>query len=185
MALFLIKYSSLLTLLALSSSTAIDTSLTNSSNYDEHNHQVITSDQQLLKIDLGCADNSSCPTWFYCNTSTKKCQCGETHHGMISCSEALGIAAVLSCHCVTYNTDTNETQVGPCYYNCENTAKKTMYDRVYHPLPRNPVADLNDYMCGRFNRTGVLCGECQHGLSPLVLSYDLRCVDCPDGHKNW
>ena len=40
-------------------------------------------------------------------------------------------------------------------------------------------------MCGRFNRTGVLCGECQHGLSPLVLSYDLRCVDCPEGHKNW
>ena len=104
---------------------------------------------------------------------------------MIQCNEALGIAAVLSYHCVTYNTDTNETQVGPCCYNCENTAKKTIYDRVYHPLPRNPARDLNDYMCGRFNRAGVLYGECQHGLSPLVLSYDLRCVDCPDGHKNW
>ena len=51
MALFLTKYSSLLTLLALSSSTFIDTSLTNSSNYDERNHQVIHSDQQLLKVD--------------------------------------------------------------------------------------------------------------------------------------
>ena len=104
---------------------------------------------------------------------------------MIWCNEALGTAAVLNCHCVTYNTDTNDTQVGSCFYNCENTAKRTLYDRIYHPLPRNPVTDLNDFMCGRFNRTGVLCGECQEGLSPLVLSYDLRCVDCPDGHKNW
>ena len=84
-----------------------------------------------------------------------------TWHGMrIWCNVELGTAAVLSFHCVTYNTNTNETQVGPCFYNCENTAKKTMYDRIYHPLPRNPVTDLNDYMCGRFNRIGILCGEC-------------------------
>ena len=186
MALLLMKHSSLIALLALSSSAAvIDTPLTNSSGDEECNHHTITRDHQLLKIDLGCADDSYCPTWFFCNTSTRRCQCGETHHGMIKCAEALGTAAVLNCHCVTYDTDTNETQVGPCYYNCENTAKKTMYDQIYHPLPRNPATDLNDYICGRFNRTGVLCGECQDGLSPLVLSYDLRCVDCPGGHKNW
>ena len=160
----------------------MDTTLTPSKNCDFHTTTTI-SDQ--LNINLSCTDDCYCPTWFFCNTSTRRCQCGETHHGMIWCNEALGTAAVLNCHCVTYNTDTNDTQVGSCFYNCENTAKRTLYDRIYHPLPRNPVTDLNDFMCGRFNRTGVLCGECQEGLSPLVLSYDLRYVDCPDGHKNW
>ena len=40
-------------------------------------------------------------------------------------------------------------------------------------------------MCGCFNRTGILCAKCQPGLSPLVLSYNLSCVECPDSHKNW
>ena len=184
MARFNVKFSSLLLLLATylalaNSATVTSTPLSNST--EEHDSPI----NDHVKIDLGCADDSSCPTWFLCNTSTKRCQCGESHHGMIRCNKELGTAAVLNCHCVTYDTDTNETQVGPCYYNCENTAKKTMYDRVYHPLPRDPMSDLNDLMCGRFNRTGVLCGECQDGLSPLVLSYDLKCVYCPDGHKNW
>ena len=73
--------------------------------------------------------------------------------------------------------ETKETQVGSCNYNCENTAHKTLYDRVYHPLPENPT-ELNALTCGRFNRTGTLCGQCQHGYSPFVLSYNLSCVDC-------
>ena len=40
-------------------------------------------------------------------------------------------------------------------------------------------------MCGRFNRTGISCGKCKPGQSPFVLSYNLSCVECPDGHKNW
>ena len=103
---------------------------------------------------------------------------------MISCDEATGRAAVSDCHCVTYDNETKETQVGSCYYNCENTARKTLYDRVYHPLPKNP-AKLNAKFCGRFHRTGTLCGQCEPGFSPFVLSYNLSCVHCPDGNKNW
>ena len=33
-------------------------------------------------------------------------------------------------------------------------------------------------MCGRFNRTGISCGKCKPGLSPLILSYNLSCVEC-------
>ena len=40
-------------------------------------------------------------------------------------------------------------------------------------------------MCGHFNRTGISCGKCKPGLNPFVLSYNLSCVECPDGHKNW
>ena len=131
-----------------------------------------------------CNDDSSCSTWFYCNTETNRCQCGEGYHKMIVCDEATGRAAVSNCHCVTYDNVTKQTQVGSCYYNCENTAHKTLYDRVYHPLPMNPT-ELTAKICERFNRTGTLCGQCAPGLSPFVLSYNLSCVECPDGNKNW
>ena len=132
-----------------------------------------------------CTNDSACPTWFYsCNTETGKCQCGKGYHRMIACDEATGRAAVSNCHCVTYDNVTKETQVGSCYYNCENTAHKILYDRVYHPLPMN-ATELVANVCGRFNRAGTLCGQCAPGLSPFVLSYNLSCIECPDGNKNW
>ena len=139
---------------------------------------------ESISFTMSCNDNSSCPTWFYCNTETNRCQCGESYYGMIACDEATGRAAVSDCHCVTYDNVTKETQVGSCYYNCENTVHKTLYDRVYHPLPMDPT-ELTAKVCGRFNRTGTLCGQCAPGLSPFVLSYNLSCGECPDGNKNW
>ena len=67
----------------------------------------------------------------------------------------------------------------------DSNHQTTMKDTVYHLLPTNPVKDLNSAMCGRFNRIVVLCGKCNKGLRPFVLSYNFTCVECPDGHKNW
>ena len=86
---------------------------------------------------------------------------------------------------MTYNEETNSTQAGLCFYNCESSAQTTMNDKVYHLLPRNPARDLNTTMCGRFNRSGVLCGKCNKGLYPYVLSYNFTCVECPNGSKKW
>ena len=44
---------------------------------------------------------------------------------------------------------------------------------------------INKSACTHFHRTGLLCGDCKEGHSPLVFSYNLNCVKCPDGHKNW
>ena len=44
---------------------------------------------------------------------------------------------------------------------------------------------INKTVCSYFHRTGLLCGDCEEGHSPFVLSYNLSCVKCPDGHKNW
>ena len=43
---------------------------------------------------------------------------------------------------------------------------------------------LNTSFCSYFNRTGLICGDCEEGHSPFVLSYNLSCVRCPEGHKN-
>ena len=73
---------------------------------------------------------------------------------------------------------------------CAFTTVKTLTqikkrDPVYKKLPQKPEDLLNDSVCTRFNRAGLLCGDCEEGHSPFVLSYNLSCVRCPDGHKNW
>ena len=131
-----------------------------------------------------CSERDTCPPWFICAT-TGKCKCGPTSlHGGIKCSEKTMRSAVLNCHCVTYEEKDAKTFAGLCFYNCERPVLNKVLQNVYHGLPEN-ISDLNSYMCNRFNRDGVLCGECMKGLSPFVLSYNLSCVNCPDSHLNW
>ena len=129
-----------------------------------------------------CSNESSCPTWFICNHENK-CQCGDGHDDAIVCDEDKLTSAVLDCHCVTYDGDKEEIFLGSCFYNCGITHNKS--DAIYKQLPNKPQSLLNRSVCSDFNRKGLLCGDCEDGHSPLVLSYNLSCVECPDGHKNW
>ena len=131
---------------------------------------------------LKCTTDSSCPTWNYC--SSGRCQCGENHHDIIHCKDDIesSISGVLDCNCVTYDEATGSTFVGECFYNCVNNIN---IDRVYHILPRKPIELVNHSVCSWFNRKGLLCGECEDGFSPFVLSYNFSCVNCTDGYKNW
>ena len=126
----------------------------------------------------GCISDGQCPTciWYFCENTTKQCKCGRTSHGMIKCDEESGTAYVLNCYCVTYNEESNSTQAGLCFYNCDSDHQTTMKDTVYRLLPTNLAKDLNSAMCGRFNRIGVLCSKCIKGLYPFVLSYNFTCV---------
>lgn len=47
----------------------------------------------------------------------------------------------------------------------------------YYLLPENR-SQLNDAMCGRNNREGILCSRCMQGYGPSVLSYPHTCVKC-------
>ena len=46
-------------------------------------------------------------------------------------------------------------------------------------LPEN-LTQLNDYMCGPLNRTGIACSECADGFGPSVTSFRSKCVTCTD-----
>ena len=131
-------------------------------------------------------DTQSCPTWFTCN-SENHCECGDTAGGMIACDNGKLISAIRVCHCATYDRQTNSTYAGTCFYNCNfmHHSAKIYHNVIYRELPREPLVLLNASACTYFHRTGLLCGECEPGHSPLVLSYNLGCVECPDGHKNW
>ena len=101
------------------------------------------------------------------------------------CSEEPSImhfsAFIMNCKCVTYEEETNSTYAGSCFYNCENQKFKEFW-RVFTKLPASPRMLINE---SAFHRTGILCGNCEHWYSPLVLSYNLTCVRCTDGKKNW
>ena len=126
--------------------------------------------------------SDSCPTWFICSHRTSgECQCGPNYNDGIKCDEKKMISAVLNCYCVTEVN--NEMYISLCFYNCERPVTTKAYQTIYHDISNRSL--LNDYMCGRFNRTGISCGECKPGLSPFVLSYNLSCVKCPNSHKNW
>ena len=128
-----------------------------------------------------CNNDSACPTWFICN-SQNSCECENEYSYKVVCDIERGEAAVLDCHCVTYDRQTGSTYLGLCFYNC-NKVKKV--DHIHNKLPQTPEALLNKSVCASFHRTGLLCGDCEEGYSPFVLSYNLSCIKCPDGHKNW
>ena len=122
----------------------------------------------------------SCPTWFICNNKGK-CHCGPEYKDYLKCDDKNMVSSVLNCRCVT-KID-NETYLGSCFYNCERPLETTRHLNIYHEI--SDKTDLNKFICGRFNRTGISCGQCTDNTSPLVLSYNLSCVHCPDGYKNW
>ena len=115
-----------------------------------------------------CSDDTrTCPTWFVCN-SESRCQCDKTTDKIV-CDDEAQVSAVLNCNCVTYDSKSKLTYVGSCFYNC---------DSFKDTLPKNPGILINNSacICTYFHRTGLLCGDCEEGYSPLVLSYNLSCV---------
>ena len=127
--------------------------------------------------DSHCRNDSTCPTWFTCNAK-KRCQCDKTLTEKIICDNEAQVSAVLACTCVTYNSESKSTYVGSCFYNC-------LIHEAVEELPKSPEVLINNSACTSFHRTGLLCGDCKHGYSPLVFSYNLSCVVCPNGHNNW
>ena len=134
---------------------------------------------------LRCSSDSICPTWSVCDTKEEICKCGKDYNRAIACDSEMLVSAVLDCYCVTYDQDNESTHLGSCFYNCGQYSFTLKKDPLYKKLPTTSELLINDSVCTLFQRTGLLCGECENEHSPLVLSYNLSCAKCPDGHKNW
>ena len=136
-----------------------------------------------------CLRNGSnlCPPWSYCDSIDGTCKCPQIPSGALECDgfENRNALRVLDCNCVTYDEELRLSEVGYCIYTC--TSNKTQStDEVYHLLPPN-TSDWNDFMCGKFNRTGTLCGKCkmEDGFYPRAYSFDVTCIHCTNGKSNW
>ena len=75
--------------------------------------------------------------------------------------------------CTTFSGEQGLYYIGPCpfRYTINNT------NRMYSEPPSD-LDQLNDAMCGPYNRRGLLCGRCIDGYGPTVNPLDMRCANC-------
>ena len=117
--------------------------------------------------------------WSCCDHENCKCK-DILPNGIVKCGKK-NTLSIRNSYCLTIDEKTDTLEAGQCLYNY-NT-----YDFMYNDLPRNKTK-LNDFMCNKqteLHRTGTLCGKCQDGYYPLAYSFDMTCVQCPNGKFNW
>ena len=127
---------------------------------------------------------NDCSTWMHHVNDTDKCVCGVNHHHTVKCNATLNQVSVLDCYQMSFDNELEQVVVGPSIYGCNyNHHDKS---QVYRPVPMNK-SQINEAMCGPFNRSGRLCGACKDGHSPLVFSYSLNCRQCSESasRHNW
>ena len=122
-----------------------------------------------------------CYPWMFRNSTNGKCECSNIPRHSVLCDVEISRTSILDCYCMTYDSESNETQLGRCVYGCGH---KT--DTVFYTLPNN-TDDLNSYSCGNMNRDSTLCGQCLPGYSPLLYSYEMKCMNCTGENMtyNW
>ena len=115
-----------------------------------------------------------CPPW-ESKEGDGHCQCGNSLGGLVYCDNHTQQLFVLTYHCMTYNTKLNQSTVGKCLDKSKAGRQPCSF---YREITTKDVTQLNIEVCGSFNRTGQLCGECVRGHGPPVYSYSLICVKC-------
>ena len=119
-----------------------------------------------------------CPTWMYHANETEKCICGVHNHHTVKCDQSVEKVYILDSYRMTYDEEHQEIVVGASLYGISFFNDSSNYD-IFHQVPMNK-SQLNEAMCGQFNRKGRLCGECKEGYSPLAYSYNMHCMKCSE-----
>ena len=120
-------------------------------------------------------------TWSYCDHEGYQYR-DILPYGIVKCWKQ-NTLSVLNGYCLTMDEKTEILEAGQCLYNY-NTYNDL---GLYNDLPRSK-SEMKDYMCNmhaELHRTGTLCGMCQDGYYPLAYSFDMTCVQCPNGKSNW
>ena len=82
-------------------------------------------------------------------------------------------------YCMTYSAGE-----GLFLGNCPFVEQFQDVQNGYIDLPDN-LSELNEFMCGKYNRQGLLCSDCREGLGPVVYSYNNHsCIHCSNHAKN-
>ena len=133
--------------------------------------------QNLLKVTRekhNMYRNSSCPPWRYHKFHDSSCECGDSIHGIVNCSDN-GSVYLLNCHCMSYSDhDGDMMLVGDCPYLCTN----------YFYTKFTDISDLCNLYIHQ-NRTGQMCGRCTDNFAPSPYSYSFECSECSNYKLNW
>ena len=86
---------------------------------------------------------------------------------------------------MTYNCEYNSTYMyaGKCPFGGSPIANDK---QGYIQLP-GEISEVDDFMCGKLNRTGLLCSLCRDGLGVATLSHSCvsYCTECWNSLRGW
>ena len=131
---------------------------------------------KMINVTVG-----SCPPGFvFANTY---CECYENKREFLQCHGRSWNVSLMRGFCVSFSeiNHHNQTVLGRCMF---SDSIRSLHDSKYYPLPQQEEY-LDEDFCQRFNRTGLLCGQCMDGLSIDVLSETFDCHNCYSSFKNW
>ena len=131
----------------------------------------LSNDVRIQGLTNGLKD---CPTWMYFANVSGDCICGITDFHAVKCDQSTGKAYILDSYQMTYDEEYQQVVVGASLYGISHPSDQ--FD-IYHEVPMN-LSQLNEAVCGSYNRKGRLCGECKESYSPLVYSYKISCKKC-------
>ena len=157
----------------------------------EQGKQVVTSNANILKRTDTDSNNCSLPAihskrqkcnspWQYISNGT--CHCGDWKLGS-HCVVGKNMT-IQNGVCVTYQELGDLSELGKCLYTFKIIHSDNAYTNDQTVLPMN-MSELNERLCGKFNRNGTLCGKCKNGYFPQVYSFNMTCIECPNGKANW
>ena len=128
-----------------------------------------------------CDSHQECPTWFIPDTSSTNetiCKCANSLPGIVQCGNQPNQTSLQRSYCMTYDCEHNSTYVGRCPFKMQNSS------HIWTKLPAT-ISDVNDFMCGSLNRTGLMCSECMDGLGVPTLSRKRDCLECWNSFRGW
>ena len=129
-------------------------------------------------------DDPRCPVWMKPKVGvngTVTCVCRLSFDKIVLCDQSLHTSRLLMGYCMTEGEGENDSEVvGRCPFSYH----KPDFHQLYITLPQN-TSELNTFMCGGLNRTGLLCSQCEPGLGPAVFSFTHQCLECLDSKYGW
>ena len=124
---------------------------------------------------LTVANEDDCHPWsFPVDENGTGCVCRSVQTNAVKCNKDSAMLMIGSC--ITYNTVSEDTEVGPCPYVPQYINLSS--NNFYIHLPAH-TSNLTSFICGPFHRKGLLCGSCQDGFGPALYSYTQEC------RKSW
>lgn len=119
-------------------------------------------------------------TAFSNSTSRPECICGQWGEH-VHCNSETQEAFLQMTACMTYDANNNKVSVGHCHQGFYHSELRAFF---LH-LPPN-ITEVNQFMCGLYNREGFLCGRCKHGYGTAPFAKNFICKPCDGGpYVNW
>ena len=122
----------------------------------------------------------NCPPGFKATTSNSEAKCECLHNG--------GFLGNVDCDMDSFNASLYNGYWMGVLPKCNNTLVVSIcppnfcYHNPNRKLPSFPLPDsidkLDAHICGKQNRTGILCGECKDRHGPAVNSEIYKCIPC-------